>query len=60
MVVCWWLDHIAEFIGVNLSISPGDFNYGEFFNRGGQVKVIQLFGTELSSLLEELNRALNG
>jgi hypothetical protein len=60
MVVCWWLDHIAEFIGGHLSISPEDFNYGEFFNRGGQVKVIQLFGTELSPLLEELNRALNG
>src|SRR5205814_2581090 len=36
----WWLDHIAETIGVNLSITPDDFEVGEFFNKGGQVAAV--------------------
>jgi len=55
----WWLDRIAEYIGVNLSISADDFNVGEFFNRGGQVKAVQLFGAELSAILDELNTKLS-
>src|SRR5919202_292960 len=31
----WWLDHIAEHIGVNLTIAPDDFDYGQFGDRGG-------------------------
>ena len=54
----WWLDKIAEHIGVNLAITAEDFNYGEFFNRGGQVKAVQLFGAELVPLLDELNEHL--
>ncbi|MCB2178411.1 DEAD/DEAH box helicase family protein [bacterium] len=54
----WWLDQIAAYIGVNLSISPDDFNYGAFFNRGGQVKAVQLFGSGLDPILDELNQQL--
>ena len=31
----WWLDQIAEHIGVNLTMPPDDFDYGEFFDRAG-------------------------
>jgi type I restriction enzyme R subunit len=55
----WWLDQVATHIGVNLEIHAEDFNYGEFFNRGGQVEAMCAFGTQLNDLLDELNRALS-
>jgi type I restriction enzyme R subunit len=55
----WWLDQVATHIGVNLEIHAEDFNYGEFFNRGGQVGAMRVFGTQLNDLLDELNRALS-
>lgn len=54
----WWLDQIAEHIGVNLVITPEDFEYGEFFNRGGRVAATRAFGVELPALLRELNSEL--
>ena len=54
----WWLDHIAETIGVNLSITPDDFQYGKFFDKGGQVTALRLFGQQLPAILNELNTAL--
>jgi type I restriction enzyme R subunit len=56
----WWLDHVATHIGVNLEIHTEDFNYGEFFNRGGQVGALRVFGTKLNDLLSELNAELTG
>jgi type I restriction enzyme, R subunit len=52
----WWLNKVAEHIGVNLIISAEDFNYGEFFNKGGQVKAVQLFGEKLDSILLDINK----
>jgi type I restriction enzyme R subunit len=54
----WWLDHIAEHIGVNLSVAQDDFGYGDFFNRGGSVAAAQALGRDWSMLLEELNTEL--
>ena len=54
----WWLDHIAEHIGVNLAIDTRDFDYGDFFDRGGRLAAARTFGTELASLLSELNMTL--
>ncbi len=54
----WWLDRIAENIGVNLSAQPEDFQYGELFNRGGWYAAQKLFGGNLPELLEELNETL--
>ncbi len=56
----WWLDRMAEYIGVNLSIGVGDFIYGEFFKKGGTVGVFMKFGKELPNLMEDLNQTLNG
>jgi type I restriction enzyme, R subunit len=54
----WWLDRIAEHIGVNLCMGVEDFAYGEFFNKGGQVGAIRVFGREIYPILEELNNNL--
>jgi type I restriction enzyme R subunit len=54
----WWLDHIAEHIGVNLEIDTDDFDYGNFFDRGGRLAAARTFGTELAALLSELNTTL--
>jgi type I restriction enzyme R subunit len=55
-----WLDLIARHVGVNLAISAEDFEYGEFFNRGGLFKARQLFGAKLEPMLDELNTVLTG
>ena len=54
----WWLDQVATHIGVNLEIHAEDFNYGEFFNRGGQIAALRTFGPQLNDLLNELNTLL--
>ena len=54
----WWLDQIAETIGVNLSVQVDDFQHGDLFNRGGWAAARELFGEELPVLLEELNEEL--
>ncbi len=54
----WWLDEIAQHIGVNLTIEVSDFDSGEFFKRGGRMAVLRVFGRELVNLLEELNETL--
>jgi type I restriction enzyme R subunit len=55
----WWLDQVATHIGVNLEIHAEDFNYGEFFNRGGQIAALRAFGPRLKDLLDELNATLS-
>ena len=54
----WWLDQIAEQIGVSLSVGPGDFEYGEFFKRGGPLAAARTFAGAWPALLEELNAEL--
>ncbi|MBI3979354.1 MAG: DEAD/DEAH box helicase family protein [Chloroflexi bacterium] len=54
----WWLDRIAQHIGVNLAVSLDDFDYGEFFNRGGRFGAMRMFGQGLPALLDELNLVL--
>ncbi len=53
-----WLGLIRDHIATSLSIEPQDFDYTPFTQRGGLGKAHQLFGAELSSLLDELNEAL--
>ena len=54
----WWLDRIAEAIGVNLTVTAQDFQYGELFQRGGWFGAKRALGDELPVLLEELNDVL--
>lgn len=53
-----WLVMIKNHIATSLSIGINDFEYTPFNERGGAVKVSQLFGQDLEPLLNELNEVL--
>lgn len=54
----WWLDEIARHIGINVSISMDDLNYFGFQARGGQLAAKRLFGDQIETVIEELNKEL--
>ncbi len=53
-----WLFMIKEHIAASLSLSMDDLELAPFYEKGGAVKVYQLFGQELDNILEELNEVL--
>ena len=53
-----WLVMIRDHIATSLSIGLEDFELAPFYEKGGPVKIYQLFGQELNNILEELNEAL--
>jgi type I restriction enzyme, R subunit len=53
-----WLEMIRDQIAGSLSINPDDFEYAPFSQHGGLGKAYQVFGEDLGSLLDELNREL--
>ena len=54
-----WLRLIKDHVATNVEIARRDFQESPAFtDRGGVVKVRQLFGKELGPVLEELNEAL--
>ena len=54
----WWLDRIAEQIGVNLAVQPESFDTGEFFDRGGRFGAMRTLGGDWLAVVEEMNRVL--
>lgn len=56
----WWLDEIARYIGINISIRIEDLNAYSFQNRGGQLAAQKLFKPNIEMILEELNLQLGG
>ncbi len=53
-----WLQMIRDHISASLTIELTDFELAPFSDKGGAVKVYQLFGAELNQILDELNEAL--
>ncbi|WP_321371741.1 type I restriction-modification enzyme R subunit C-terminal domain-containing protein [uncultured Desulfuromusa sp.] len=53
-----WLEMIRDHIAANLLIETDDFDYAPFAQAGGIGKVYQLFGDQLTNVIEELNAAL--
>lgn len=53
-----WLKMIRDHIAANLSIDTDDFDYAPFSQQGGLGKVYQLFGDEVTTVIEDLNGAL--
>ena len=53
-----WLEMIRDHIAANLGIEPDDFEYAPFDREGGLGKVHQLFGAELTQVIEGMNREL--
>ncbi|MCP4418458.1 MAG: DEAD/DEAH box helicase family protein [Chloroflexi bacterium] len=55
----WWLDKIAQYIGLNLQITPQDFDLdGEMYNQGGRFAAVDALGSDWLQLLDEMNAAL--
>jgi len=53
-----WLERIRDHIAASLAISSDDFQYTPFSQHGGLGKAYEVFGDQLSPLLDELNEAL--
>jgi type I restriction enzyme R subunit len=53
-----WLLMIKEHIATSLGIGMEDFEYAPFYEKGGRVRVYQLFGQEVNKVLQELNEVL--
>ena len=51
-----WLTMIKEQVATSLSIGVDDFEYAPFYEKGGAVKVYQLFGQQLNGILEEISK----
>ncbi len=53
-----WLEMIRDHVAASLGIEIDDFDLPPFSQQGGLGRVHQLFGVELSKVIEELNREL--
>ena len=53
-----WLEMIRDHIAANLGIELDDFEYAPFAQEGGLGRVHQLFGPDLTPIMENLNTAL--
>ncbi len=53
-----WLNMIKDHIAASVTMEMDDFDYEPFVQKGGAVKVYQLFGVELGDLLNMLNQNL--
>jgi len=53
-----WLEAICDHVAASIDIKPEDLEYTPFVERGGLGRAYQLFGPDLSPLLDELNEAL--
>jgi type I restriction enzyme, R subunit len=54
----WWLDRIAESIGLNLHVTPDDVDR-DMYERGGRFGAERDLGSGWRDLLEELNKQLS-
>ncbi len=55
-----WLKMIKDHIATSLSIEMDDFENVPFYEKGGAIKIYQLFGDDLDWILGELNEVLAG
>ena len=53
-----WLEAIRDQISASLQIEPDDFEFSPFAERGGLGAAYNLFGSDLTPLLNELNEVL--
>ena len=53
-----WLQNIRDHIAGSVSMEVNDFQYAPFNQQGGLARACELFGEELSAIIEELNLEL--
>jgi type I restriction enzyme R subunit len=49
---------IKNHISTSLTMAMDDFELSPFYEKGGAVKIYQLFGKDLNNVLKELNEVL--
>ncbi len=49
---------IKDHVATSVTIGMDDFELSPFYERGGPMRVYQLFGPQLNPILEELNGVL--
>ena len=54
----WWLDKMAEQVGVNLSVQTDDLDVGEFYDHGGRMGARRALGAEWMTVVAEVNETL--
>ncbi len=54
----WWLESVRDHIAASFRIEMDDFSGVPFAQHGGVGKAYQVFGEQLDSLLDELNKVL--
>ena len=52
-----WLRTIKDYIATSFHLESGDLEY-EPFGMGGTIKMYELFGDEMDTIIQELNEAL--
>lgn len=55
---CHWLEMIRDHIATSLEMTVEDLDYAPFAEEGGPGRAAQVFGGELSGVLDELNEVL--
>jgi len=55
-----WLTMIKEHIATSLEVDKESFDLSPFYERGGLLKLHQLFGDEYQTIIENLNKELVG
>lgn len=53
-----WLSMIKNHIATSLMVEIDDFELSPFYEKGGAVKVYQLFGKDLNTILNDINEVL--
>jgi type I restriction enzyme R subunit len=53
-----WLEMIRDHVAANLAVEPGDFEYAPFSQHGGLGKVHQIFGDDLTKIIDDLSTTL--
>jgi type I restriction enzyme R subunit len=53
-----WLRMIKDHIATTMTMEMEYFERAPFFEKGGAAKVYQVFGSDLNTILDELNQAL--
>jgi type I restriction enzyme, R subunit len=53
-----WLNMIKSHIATSLSIGMDDFELSPFYEKGGPVRVLEVFGNEVDKILNDLNEVL--
>jgi type I restriction enzyme R subunit len=53
-----WLRLLKDHVATSLTVEVDDLEYAPFFEKGGPMKAMQLFGPELPRILTEVNEAL--